>query len=395
MTLPVPISEYHNRVEKCRESARREGLDAVIAVSRSPDRTGHVRYLSNYYNPVSYNPSTNVSLGLGYTVVLIPIENDPVLIVGFPPNESGQEVATTDVRVYPFMFDFAKSIREVVESKGLKKSTIGVAGLDVISGQIYLEMVHMMPNVTFKNANTIIEDQRMIKSANEIRLVLAAAKTADNAIECAMNNCKQGRRESELAGSVAKFLLGSGAERVLWIDVKSGPRLNYPITWPMASSRKMRKGDLVFFDIGAACKGGYLFDVSRTTVLGKASRQQKELLALSYDMSREVIASCRPGLRSNELVKIAQEYINTERSKGKLRIRPHAEMTTYAGHGLGLEVERPQLTPEHAERLEENMVLSPEPGVVVPGLGSAAFEENILVTKRGGKLLTGNVHLDW
>jgi len=367
----------------------------VIAISRSPDRSGHVRYLSNYYNPVSYNPTTNVSLGLGYSAVLMPVENDPVLIAGFPPNESGQEVAITDVRIHPFMFNIAKSIREVVESKGLQKSTIGVAGLDVISGQIYLEMVHEMPNVTFKNANTIIEDQRIIKSAHEIKLVLAAAKTADSAVECAMKECREGRRESELAGGVAKQLLYNGAERVLWIDVKSGPRLSYPITWPMASSRKMRKGDLVFFDIGAACKGGYLLDVSRTTVLGKASRQQKELLALTYDMSREVIASCRPGVRSNELVRIAQEYIIREKSRGRLRIRPQAEMTTYAGHGLGLEVERPQLTPEHVERLEENMVLSPEPGVVVPGLGSAVFEENVLVTKQGGKLLTRNVHTIW
>lgn len=395
MTLPVPLAEYHERVEKCQESAESEGLDALLAISRSPDRSGHVRYLSNYYNPISYNPSTNISLGLGYSAVLISKDQNPVLVAGFPPEESAQEVAVSDVRVFPFMSNFAASISEVVKNRALEHSTIGIAGLDVLSAQAYVELVDRLPSARLKNANHIVEDQRMIKSENEIVLLGETGKLADIAVDSAIETCRDGKRECELAGRIAKELLDNKAERVFWIDVKSGPRLRYPITWPMASNRKMKKADLVFFDIGAADKNGYLLDVSRTFVIGKPNREQRELLALTYDMSREVIHACRPGVKANELITFAREYVRKETKSRNLRIKPDIESMSYAGHGLGFEIERPQLTTEHTEELKENMILSPEPGITVPDLGAAVFEENIVVTEKGGKLLTKNVHKIW
>ncbi len=395
MGLPVPLGEYRERIVKCQRTAENEGLDAILAISRSPDRPGHVRYLSNYYNPVSYNPSTNVSLGLGYSAVLIPRDQDAVLIVGFPPEESGQEVAVQDVRPFPFMSNLAVSVSEVVKSKGLQGSAIGIAGQDVLSAQAYVDLTARLPSARLVNADHIVEDLRMIKSENEIKLMQQTGKLADRAIECALANSKAGKREAELAGSIAKYLVDNGAERVFWIDVKSGPRLRYPITWPMASDRRMRKGDLVFFDIGAADKNGYLLDVSRTVVLGKPTREQRELLALTYDMSREVVKACKPGVMANELITIAQDYVRRETNARVLRIRPDIDSITYGGHGLGFEVERPQLTPEHTDELRENMVLSPEPGIIVPRLGSAAFEENIVVTSDGGKPLTKKLDRIW
>ncbi|TEU14782.1 MAG: M24 family metallopeptidase, partial [Hadesarchaea archaeon] len=59
------------------------------------------------------------------------------------------------------------------------------------------------------------------------------------------------------------------------------------------------------------------------------------------------------------------------------------------GHGVGTEIhEPPGLAPDSKDILRKGMVITVEPGIYVPRLGGARWEDMVLVTKGKCKLLT-------
>ena len=59
------------------------------------------------------------------------------------------------------------------------------------------------------------------------------------------------------------------------------------------------------------------------------------------------------------------------------------------GHGVGLEIhESPSLAPSSNDTLRKGMVITVEPGIYVPKVGGARWEDTILVKANGYKLFT-------
>jgi Xaa-Pro aminopeptidase len=59
------------------------------------------------------------------------------------------------------------------------------------------------------------------------------------------------------------------------------------------------------------------------------------------------------------------------------------------GHGVGLNIhEFPSVSQNSKEILQENMIITIEPGVYFPGKFGIRLEDTVLVTKKGCKVLT-------
>jgi Xaa-Pro aminopeptidase/Xaa-Pro dipeptidase len=59
------------------------------------------------------------------------------------------------------------------------------------------------------------------------------------------------------------------------------------------------------------------------------------------------------------------------------------------GHGVGLAVhEAPRLSPLSKDILEENMVVTVEPGIYIPGWGGIRIEDTVIVKKGGCEVIT-------
>ena len=101
----------------------------------------------------------------------------------------------------------------------------------------------------------------------------------------------------------------------------------------------------------------------------------KEAQSFAFDL-------IRPNVNAKEIHNKVQKFIDNTKFKGRFI---HS-----TGHSLGLSVHDPgiRLSPDSDTDLQENMVLTVEPGVYIPGFGGVRIEDDIRVTKNGIELLT-------
>jgi Xaa-Pro dipeptidase len=93
------------------------------------------------------------------------------------------------------------------------------------------------------------------------------------------------------------------------------------------------------------------------------------------------IRAIRAGVNGKDVDAAARSVIDASPFKG---LFIHS-----LGHGIGLSVhDGGRMAPEHDLILQENMILTVEPGVYVRGEGGVRIEDDIRVTKDGCEVLT-------
>jgi Xaa-Pro dipeptidase len=93
----------------------------------------------------------------------------------------------------------------------------------------------------------------------------------------------------------------------------------------------------------------------------------------------------RPGVAGSEIdgavnAFLQSEYPDYQTEEGRLH---------RTGHGIGLgNHEAPSVAEGSEDRLAENMVISVEPGIYIPGLGGVRHSDTVLITGTGYEPLT-------
>ena len=219
---------------------------------------------------------------------------------------------------------------------------------------------------------------RSRKSPEELELLQRAARITDQVTERVLAELAEGRTELEVAAAIDLGIASAGARPSFGTLVQSGPNSAQPHLRP--SDRRLRPGDLVLLDLGAAFEG-YKADITRMAVIGAPDPRQIEVHALVVAAHDAAIAAVRAGVAVGEVDEAARSVI---RGAGLAERFIHR-----VGHGLGLEAhEDPSLDPGGATVLEEGMVITIEPGVYLPGWGGVRVEDDVLVEAAAGRSLT-------
>jgi Xaa-Pro aminopeptidase len=154
-------------------------------------------------------------------------------------------------------------------------------------------------------------------------------------------------------------------------------------------TRTLRKGDLVFIDIGCGVEG-YHTDKTMTYFFG--AQPPEELAALQrrcVDLERWLATMLKPGavpsqIHATIMASLDPEFLHDFMGFGNRRVN-------FLGHGVGLQVdEPPAIAQGFDEPLTAGMVIALEPKKGVPGVGMVGIEDTFVVTPDGGRSITGN-----
>ncbi len=136
---------------------------------------------------------------------------------------------------------------------------------------------------------------------------------------------------------------------------------------------------------------GYFGDMTRTYLKGKASPEQRKLVETVKKAHDEAIRNVRAGVPGYNVYKGTVEFFADAGYKTGVVDGVPTGFFHGLGHGVGLDVhEAPNLGGRSVmtEPLEENMVVTIEPGLYYPGIGGCRIEDVIVVRKDGCELLS-------
>ncbi|CAM3587450.1 M24 family metallopeptidase [Marinicrinis lubricantis] len=228
-------------------------------------------------------------------------------------------------------------------------------------------------------ADSLIEQLRMYKDAEEIQIMQEAADLADRTFEHLLHLIRPGMKELDVALEIEMFMRKNGAASTSFDTIAaSGERSAMP--HGTASDRVLGKNEFLTLDYGAYYKG-YCSDITRTIVIGKPSEKHREIYNIVLEAQLACLEGLKPGLTGREGDALARDII------AKYGYGDHFGHGT--GHGLGLEVhEAPRLSKTCDTVLESGMAVTVEPGIYLPGFGGVRIEDDVILTDSGIRVLT-------
>lgn len=230
-------------------------------------------------------------------------------------------------------------------------------------------------------AGELVEGLRTIKEVEEIQAIKKSLALTESVLEAIVAEAEVGKTEKDLAWRIEQLMREAGAEAVSFPPiVASGPYAAMPHA--VVSDRQLQEAETIIIDLGARLEH-YCSDMTRTLILGEPDDKTRRIYAIVREAQLRAIAAVRAGTDSNEVDRIARDYISSE---GYGDHFGHG-----LGHGVGLAVhEKPGFGKSSSMTLEENMVVTIEPGIYLPGWGGVRLENMVRVTSDGCEVLNEN-----
>ncbi|MCM1306947.1 MAG: aminopeptidase P family protein [Bacteroides sp.] len=214
----------------------------------------------------------------------------------------------------------------------------------------------------------------IIKTQDELNLMIRAAQIIDDTYSAVLETIKEGDSELDVAKFIEEFVLMQGASGLSFETIvaygKGGAEPHHEPT-----DAKLEKGMLVTIDMGAVYNG-YCSDFTRTFAFGEVSEKQREIYDVVYQSHKLGVQATKAGMNCEELDRVCRDYIDSH-GYGQYFIH-----TT--GHGVGKVVhEAPRVGKNSTDVLQDNMVITIEPGIYLPGEMGVRIEDMVIVGRAG------------
>jgi Xaa-Pro dipeptidase len=236
------------------------------------------------------------------------------------------------------------------------------------------------------DASDALRLAREVKDKAELVKMKKAAQIVKLAFKNIQRHFRVGITEKKIAALFDSIMMENGADGTSFATIVCfGNNAAEPHHSP--DNTRLRKNNFILIDAGALYKN-YCSDMTRTFIFmpDKRSAKYKKMLDM-YNTVKEAqeraFAVAEAGAEGSEVDAAARSYIDSASGgiyKGKF--------ITALGHSIGIDVH--DTGPVLAGRkyiLKENMVVSNEPGIYIPGFGGVRIEDDMLIMKKKAKFL--------
>lgn len=380
--LKISAEEHRQRCEKLLMHLHAEGLNGVVLFDR--------QYVL-YYTGFAFIPTERP---IGFVMNK---RGDRAMFVPRLELEHARANALID-RVdhyieYPYtehpMIGFQKMLDEMDVKAPVGADEDGYPWVFGYRGPKLSEML----NAPVTNIRAFIEDEMMIKSPAEIRLIREACVWANLAHTLLQRYTKVGATETEVsqrASDEATLALYDAlgpiyrAQSEYYAGAVAGYRgqigRNAAIPHALANNITFQAGDVLVTGAASAV-WGYNSELERTMIIGKATDEQKRLFDHMVALQDLALNAIEPGKPCAEVDKTVRAYYEQH------DLMPYWKH--HVGHAIGLRYhEAPFLDLGDLTEIKPGMVFTVEPGLYSPGIGGFRHSDTVVVTGDGIESLT-------
>ena len=259
-----------------------------------------------------------------------------------------------------------------------------------------------------EDVHVVLDEMRLIKSAEELATMRRAAEISTGAHRRAMQSARPGRSEYEIEAELLYEFRRHGAQAPAYTPIVAAGA-NACVLHYVENAAALADGDLLLIDAGCELDG-YASDITRTfPVNGKFSGPQKDVYEMVLAAQAAALAEVRPGNTWDQpheaaVRVLAQGLVDLGLLSGGVEqaIETEAYKKFYmhrTGHWLGLDVHDAGDYKLNGQwrALQPGMVLTVEPGCYIrAGDGvperfaniGVRIEDDVLVTDDGHEVLT-------
>jgi len=259
----------------------------------------------------------------------------------------------------------------------------------------------------------VLQSLRAVKSEYELSCIRRAGALHKRLLEEAVPGLlREGMTEAEFHGEIYSAMMKMGHHGIARFSMFQaemsigqlgfGENSVYPTSFdgpggmrgmgaaaPATGSgeRKLRRGDLVFVDLGFGVEG---YHSDKTQVYSFGAPPDPDVLRVHracMDVQKRCAQALAAGAVPSDIYTRIMENLPECLSVGFMG---YGQSVNFLGHGIGLHVDEPPvLAKGFREPLQENMVLAIEPKCGLPGVGTVGVEDTYVVTRDGGVCVTG------
>ena len=236
-----------------------------------------------------------------------------------------------------------------------------------------------LPGLKIGDATGLVQGLRMVKSDAEIAKLRHICAIGSATFANVPNFVAEGMPLDQVFREFRREALAQGADDAPYV-VGGADQGGYSDVISPPPQRPLARGDVLMIDTGCTWDG-YFCDFDRNWAIGVADDEARRAYDTLWRATEAGLAAAKPGATCRDLFKamaaVIAEMDDSGGDIGRL------------GHGLGMQLtEQPSHAAFDQTELLENMVLTLEPSLSYGNGLMMVHEENIVVTPKGGHLLT-------